>query len=183
MATSTARSRRSTGGRRHADRVASPACSSDSSTGDESTRDSAGEVVEGGDVGVFALQVGDCVDASAFLDTVAEGDETEVQAFAALPCTEPHSGEVVLVDEQFFADLDEFPASSDELYEAATDPCIAALDEYTGTSYESSQYDFVSLIPTEESWDVLDDRGLICVGVTLNEAQDATVESTESMRG
>jgi hypothetical protein len=159
------------------------ACSSDSSDADQSTRDSAGEVVEGGDVGVFALQVGDCVDASAFLETVAGGDPTEVDEFAALPCTETHSGEVVLVDEQFYADLDEFPASSDELYAAATEPCTAALDEYTGTSYESSPYDFAPLIPTEESWDVIDDRGLICVGVTLNEARDATVESTESMRG
>jgi Septum formation len=160
------------------------ACSSDSpSNGDESTRDSAGDVVEGGDVGVFALQVGDCVDASAFLETVTGGDPTEVEAFAALPCTETHSGEVVLVDDQFYVDVDEFPASSDELYAAATDPCTAALDEYTGTTYESSPYDFAPLIPTKESWDLIDDRGLICVGVTLNEAGDATVESTESMRG
>jgi hypothetical protein len=158
------------------------ACSSDSSTGDESTRNGAGEVVEAGDVGVFALQVGDCLDASSFLETVSDGDPAEVQGFAALPCTDTHTGEVILVDDEFFADLEEFPASADELYAAATEPCIAALDEYTGTSYDTSPYDFASLIPTEESWDVMGDRGLVCVGVTLNESQDATVETTESMR-
>jgi hypothetical protein len=157
------------------------ACSSSSSTADESTRNSDGEVIDSGDVGVFALQVGDCIDASAFLDTVSDGDETEVDAFAALPCTEPHTGEVVYVDDQFFADLDEFP-TSDELYEQGTTACTEALDEYTGTVYESSSFDFAPLIPTEESWDKIDDRGLVCVGVTLNEAQDATIETTESMR-
>jgi hypothetical protein len=38
------------------------------------------------------------------------------------------------------------------------------------------------LVPTKESWDVIDDRGLVCVGVTLNDALDAPIESSESMR-
>ena len=157
------------------------ACSSDSSSQDESTRDSSGEVVEGGDVGVFALKVGDCVDASSFLDAVAEGDPTEVEQFAALPCSDPHTGEVILVDDQFFADLDDFP-TEDDLYDSAAPACIAALDDYTGTTYESSPYDFASLIPTSESWEAIDDRGLICVGVTLNDALDAPIESSGSIR-
>jgi len=157
------------------------ACSSDASSKDETTRDSSGEVVEGGDVGVFALKVGDCVDASTFLDAVADGNPTEVEQFAALPCTDAHTGEVVLVDDQFFADLDEFP-TEDDLYDSAAPACIGALDDYTGTSYESSPYDFASLIPTSESWEAIDDRGLICVGVTLDEALDAPIESAGSIR-
>ena len=157
-------------------------CTSDSSSNDETTRDSSGQVVEGGDVGVFALEVGDCVDASSFLDSVAEGDPAEVEQFAAIPCSDPHTGEVILVDDEFFADLDEFPTTENDLYDSAAPACVSALDDYTGTTYESSPYDFASLIPTAESWDAIDDRGLICVGVTLNDALDAPIETSGSIR-
>ena len=155
-------------------------CTRDGSTQDASTRDSSGEVVDGGDVGVFALRVGDCLDASAFLETVVDGDPAEVDTFEAIPCDETHTAEVVLVDPGFFAELDDYPRE-DDLYDRAAPACVAALDEYTGTAYESSPFDFASLIPTSESWDELDDRGLICVGVTLNEARDDTVETSRSM--
>jgi hypothetical protein len=161
--------------------VLATACSDTSSTDDDTTRDSAGDVVEGGDVGVFALQEGDCLDASVFLEDASGEEDTEVEQFAALPCEESHTGEVILLDAQFFGDLTEYPAS-DALYEASTAPCIEALDEYTGTSYASSPFDFAPLIPSEESWDVMEDRGLVCIGVTLNDAQDGFVETTTSMR-
>lgn len=157
------------------------ACSNTSGTEDETTRDSAGDVVDGGDLGVFALQLGDCVDASNFLDTVGPGDSTVIDGFAAIPCDEPHTAEVVLVDDEYFADLEEY-TSEESMSESSTPVCIAALDEYTGTEYESSQFDFVSLVPTSESWDQLDDRGLVCMGITLNEDANAPLETSESMR-
>ena len=59
---------------------------------------------------------------------------------------------------------------------------LIPLNTYTGTDYATSPFDFAPLIPTQESWDVIDDRGLLCIGVTLNDAQDAPIETSESMK-
>jgi Septum formation len=172
--------------------VAATSCSQDSQE-DNSDRNEAGTVVGGGDVGVFALRVGDCIDVSQFTDqteaastatsevAVTEVAVTEVEEFAAVPCSETHSGEVVTNDEQFFADLDAFP-TSDELLETGRTRCITDLSAYTATDYETSPYDIIPLIPTENSWDVVDDRGLICIGVTLNDELTEPIDSTESMK-
>lgn len=155
------------------------ACSDDPSTEDDTTRDSAGNVVDGGDLGVFRLQVGDCLDVTS----VTEGtdDETEVGAFEAIPCDSPHTGEVVLVAEDHFADLDEYTSISD-LSAQGGEACIAALDEYTGTSFESSNFNALPLVPTDASWDELDDRGLVSIGVTLDEELENIAETSESIR-
>ena len=159
--------------------VALGACSSDTSSKDETTRDSSGNVVDGGDLGVFRLQVGDCLDVTAI--TEGSGDETEVGAFDAIPCDQPHSGEVVLVAEDHFADLDEYTSITD-LSEQGGDACIAAIDEYTGSTFEESQFDVLPLVPTDASWDALDDRGLVCIGVTLDDSLTEVVETSESIR-
>ncbi len=162
-------------------------CSQDSQQ-DDSDRNEAGTVVGAGDVGVFALQVGDCIDVSSFLDdtettstATSEVEVTQVEEFAAVPCTEMHSGEVVTDDEQFFADLDAFPTSN-ELLDSGRERCITDLSAYTASDYETSPYDVIPLIPTETSWDVVDDRGLICIGVTLNDELTEPIDTTESMK-
>jgi hypothetical protein len=150
---------------------------------DETERDEEGEVVEGGDVGVFTMQLGDCVmlpeDDVTTTDSTATVDM--IESFEAVPCDEPHTGEVVLVDDGFYGDLDAFPGD-DEAFEAATPACIDALDDYTGTVYEDSPFDIFSLVPTEESWDVMDDRALICIGYTLDDSFSDIVETTGSIR-
>jgi hypothetical protein len=155
----------------------------DSSDADTTERDEDGAVVDEGQVGVFRLREGDCVQLPAALrDTgSADGDVTEVDDFEAVPCDELHDGEVVLVDDEFFADLDEFPGDAESATQG-NPPCIAALDEYTGTDFESSIFNVVPLVPTSESWDGLDDRGLICIGVTLNDELNAVIDTTGSFR-
>jgi hypothetical protein len=159
-------------------------CLTQNSELDETERDEDGQVVEGGDVGVFKLRVGDCLDIP-FDDPATEPGATvasdEVESFDAVPCDQPHTGEVILVDEQFYADLDEFPGEN-AAFESATPACITAIDDYTGTSYEQSQFDIYSLVPTEDSWDIMDDRTLVCIGYTLDESLTTVVETTGSMR-
>ena len=58
---------------------------SDDSTSDNSTRDEEGNITEGGDVGVFALEVGDCFD---------QPPDGNIEEVAGVPCDEPHDTEV-----------------------------------------------------------------------------------------
>ena len=155
----------------------------DSSDADTTERDEDGAVVEDGQVGVFRLREGDCVRLPAGLREAGREAEdlAEIADFEAVPCDELHDGEVVLVDDEFFADLEEFPGDADSVTQADA-PCIAALDAYTGTEFESSMFNVVPLVPTSESWDALDDRGLICIGVTLNDELTAVIDTTGSFR-
>ena len=159
------------------------ACTS-SSNADTTARDDDGEVVEGGQVGVFRLQEGDCVQLPAALLGVSSSatDEVEdVSDFEAVPCDESHDGEVVLVDDEYFADLEAFPSESESTSDAQPS-CIEALDSYTGTDFESSPYAIIPLVPSSESWDSLDDRGLICIGATLSDDFSEVIETTGSIR-
>lgn len=159
--------------------VAGTGCITNEAQEDSTERDDSGDVVEGGDVGVFRLQEGDCVLIPASLVSATELEE--VEDFEAVPCEDPHTGEVVLVRDQFYADLQEFPGEDESVLRAER-PCIEALDAYTATSYETSRFDYFSLVPTAASWDALDDRGLVCIGVTLDEGLDDIVSTTGSMR-
>jgi hypothetical protein len=159
------------------------AACTDSSDADTTERDEDGAVVEDGQVGVFRLREGDCVQLPAALRDAgnASGDVTEVDDFEAVPCEDLHDGEVVLVDDEFFADLEEFPGDADSATQG-NPPCIAALDAYTGTEFESSTFSVLPLVPTSDSWDALDDRGLICIGVTLNDELNGVIDTTGSFR-
>ncbi len=156
--------------------LAASACGS--SNTDDTERNDAGEVVEGGELGVQRLQLGDCLDVSS----EATGETEEVDAFAAIPCEEPHTGEVVLVDDEYFADLDAFPGI-DESLAAANPTCVEAVDAYTGTDFATSDFDVLALVPTEAGWDAADDRGLICIGITIAAGQAGAVTTTGSISG
>jgi hypothetical protein len=151
---------------------------------DDSERNESGTIVGDGDVGVFALRVGDCIDASGLLGKVEQADPTEiteVEEFAALPCTELHSGEVITNDKQFYAEFDSIP-TNDELLESGSERCTTDLESYTGTEYDTSIYEFLPLIPTAESWEAIDDRGLICIGVTLDQSLTDVIDTTSSIK-
>jgi hypothetical protein len=159
------------------------ACTS-SSEADTTGRNEDGEVVEGGQVGVFRLQEGDCVRLPAAFRGPTEGTDQDIEAvgdFEAVPCDESHDGEVVLVDDDYFADLAEFPPEVDSTAQAEP-ACITALDEYTGTEFASSTFTVLPLVPSSESWDAIDDRGLICIGITLNAEMTGAVDTTGSIR-
>jgi hypothetical protein len=151
---------------------------------DTTTRDDSGEITEAGDLGVFALNTGDCVNDPDLLSGAAEADPAEadeVTQFDAVPCSEPHTAEVVLVDDDFFAGMTEFPGA-DEVWSQSSEACAVAVEDYTGEPFLSSPYDVVALYPTEQSWDAVDDRGIACLALVLSEQTGEPIESAGSVK-
>ena len=69
---------------------------------DNTTRDNAGQVVEGGELGALRIRIGDC-----FLDT--EG--STIEAVDAVPCTQSHKFEVYAAFNLAYGTDDPFPGS------------------------------------------------------------------------
>jgi len=134
------------------------ACS-DESTQDNSTRDESGDITEGGDVGVFALEVGDC------FDQPPSGDITEV---AAIPCDEPHDLEVFAKFDMEGGD--DAPYPGDAAVRTASEECIGTLfEDYVGLDYQSSRFDVFPITPTQDTWESdLNDREIICTANTVD---------------
>lgn len=115
---------------------------------DETVRDANGNVIEGGEVGVFSLNVGDC-----FLDLPVG----EVSSIEAVPCADEHKYEIYHL---FDVDLPDFEETA--VSQAAQDGCYDAFESYMGVSYEESFYDFDGLQPTDGSWSQ-GDREVVCL--------------------
>jgi len=149
---------------------------------DTTSRDEAGQITDEGTVGVFALQVGDCINDPSMLEVAEPGQDSEdVAELTAVPCSELHTGEVVAVDDAVFDGEDEYPAEV-VLESRSYEHCVLALEEYTGQSYEESYFDVFAMYPSPESWDLDRDRGVACVGVVLSENTLLPIESTGSMK-
>ncbi len=127
-------------------------CASTSET-DESTRDDAGNVVEGGDVGVFALQVGDCFDQEL---------GAEVESLSAIPCADDHELEVYA---KFDMPDGDFPGD-DVVTAAAEEGCLERFSDYVGIEYADSIYFYTFLSPLEDGWNRIDDREIVCLLTT-----------------
>lgn len=133
---------------------------SDAATQDDTTRDDGGEVVEGGEVGTLSLKVGDCL---------AEEAEGEIESVPVVPCSEPHDSELF---HSFEIPGDDFPGV-DEVQTIAVDTCTEEFESFIGVSYEDSVWDITAVYPTEETWDQIDDREIIC-GVFPISDEDTT---------
>lgn len=121
----------------------------------EATRDGFGAVAKEGSLGAFSVALGDCLQ-----EPIADGAQLEqVEDVAAVPCSQPHAGEV-------YAEFDlpdgDFPG--DEAISASADErCVAEFAEFVGTPYEDSELEFFTLQPTESSWTSQQDRAVFCV--------------------
>lgn len=122
---------------------------------DDTTRDDDGTVVEGGDLGVLAMTVGDCFDDPDEL-VVGEGS-TEVDSVGAIPCTDPHDNQVFAIfDMPDGVYLGETVVSNN-----AFDSCVERFEDAVGEAYESSPLAVFPLYPTEAGWDA-GDREVVC---------------------
>lgn len=111
------------------------------------TRDSeTGEIVEGGNTDVFTLAVGDCIDDEA----PAEGEEDgeEISNVPTVPCSEPHTWEVM---ENLTMTDDEYPGQS-ATTAYADEQCLAVFEEFIGIAYDDSIHDFNYYTPTAAGW-------------------------------
>lgn len=108
----------------------------------------------GGEVDVFALDVGNCWDDP----TLSGGSEEEsISSATLLPCNQPHDLEIF--DSYDVTDA-EYPGI-DAMAEAAQTECANRFEEFVGVAYEDSQYTVHTLTPSQESWDT-GDREVLC---------------------
>ena len=128
-------------------------------------RDEAGAIASEGAVDPFEVKLGDCVDQPVSSTEQVE----EVESVKAVPCAQPHDGEVYAV---FDLPDGDFPGES-EVSKAGEDRCVEQFATFVGKPYEDSQYDITSLFPTRESWEEQDDREYVCI-VVAPEGQQVT---------
>lgn len=118
----------------------------------DDVRDSGG----GGRIVPSELRPGDCLD-DANIDVIPDGDEAMVEDIVLVPCDEPHDAEV-------FAAVrvpgDEFPGA--RAVDQRSVECIDLFAEFAGARYGSSSYEVYFYFPTEQSWELLDDRTIQC---------------------
>jgi hypothetical protein len=124
---------------------------------DDPDRDeTTGEVTESGDLLPAKLRIGDCFNEPE-LDELGATEQFEVDQVAVVPCSEPHDAEVY---HSFQLTDGEYPGQAEIDLKAAA--CLKEYKKYVGVGYTRSQLDFVYYFPTQQSWDFLDDRGIVC---------------------
>lgn len=117
---------------------------------DETIRDSAGIIVEGGELGVLRLRPGDCFD---------EGSTESVELVVAVPCDVAHDSEVLAV---FGLPEAGWPGAA-AVAEASIAGCEERVPDISRDVAGIEDAKLLVLAPEEASWD--DDRSVICVAV------------------
>jgi hypothetical protein len=122
---------------------------------DNTFRDDTGAIIEGGGLGAYAIQVGDCVNEPDNL--------TLVESLEAVPCSQAHDAEA-------YADFQLTGSSwpgEDAVSEDAWTGCYERYESFVGIPWDDSELDFWVLQPTEESW-ADDDRAVTCALATMD---------------
>ena len=124
-------------------------------------------------VGVFDLDVGDCFIESE-MDSALGGDE--VTGIPLVDCSEPH-------DSEFFLSHDmpegEFPGT-EAINEEASELCKGdAFTDFVGLPWAESALYAYPLSPTEETWNQLDDREILCYVIDPDQMVTGTLEGAE----
>ncbi len=120
---------------------------------DDTTRDENGNVIAGGEIGVFSLNVGDC------FEDLPVG---EVSSLGAVPCADEHLFEIYHLFDVVAADFDATAIQTE-----ANDGCLAAFEDYMGVPFETSYFNYDFLQPTAGSW-AQGDREVVCVATPFD---------------
>lgn len=123
---------------------------------DDADRDNdTGEITDEGDVSAFALEVGDC------LNGLDDGEFTDIPA---VPCADPHEGEVFAL---YDLDGDEWPGE-EAIFTDAEQECTARLQSYSQAAYDDENVELFFVYPTSQSWSEGGDREVACVAYFLD---------------
>ena len=123
-------------------------------SGDTTTRDDDGEIIEGGEIDVFEVQEGDCL--------LLPSATNEVSSFEGVACDEPHDGEIYELFD--ITGFDDYPG--DEIVSAQADEgCFNAFEPFIGLEYAQSAFFVQQFVPNEQTWNDRDDREVICIVV------------------
>ena len=120
---------------------------------DETVRDANGNVIAGGEIGVFSLNVGDC-----FSDLPVG----EISSVSGVPCADDHLFEIYHL---FDVDLDAFDSAAIET--AAAEGCNGAFESYMGVPVDTSYFNFEALQPSAGSWEQ-GDREVVCLATPFD---------------
>jgi hypothetical protein len=133
-------------------------------------RDDSGVIVNSGRIDAFEIQLGDCYD-----DSADDDEGTEVFGVDAVSCAQLHDNEVFAV---FDLDLKTFP-EGDAMGEIAFDECIQRFEPFVGRDYPSSSLDITLMYPTQQTWNELKDREVLCAlyDIELNKLQGSMRDS------
>lgn len=117
---------------------------------------------------VFTLAVGDCFTEAEF-NTSFTGDE--VSEVPTLDCAEEHDAEVYHIET-----LSEgaFPGET-AIESSATEACETNFETFIGVPYLESELYYSYLTPTEDGWNTIDDREIVCYIVTSGEMVTGTL--------
>lgn len=116
-------------------------------------RDANGRLTGGGSISATELKVGDCLNGLA--------DGKEFNDVPAVPCAQPHAGEVYAVFDLTGAGWPGAAAVADQ----AEQGCNSRLGPYAPRAVEDDTISLFSLQPTQRTWD-RGDREVTCVAVS-----------------
>lgn len=117
-----------------------------------------------GGTDVFKLAVGDCLESTEL--------ETTLETVPVIECSEPHESEVYAA---FQLDDGTFPGT-EAITAEAEGLCLGAFEDFVGLPYDDSELYATTMTPTEDSWDRLKDREVLCIVV------DSDADVTGTMR-
>lgn len=130
----------------------------------EPDRDAAGQITEEGTVSTFDIEIGDCL--NGLLETE---NESSVGSLPAVPCSQPHEGEV-------YASFDlaegDYPGL-DAIVVEADRRCAEALMTYSPSAYDDPTISLFYLYPHEPSWPR--DRQVVCIAYDLDGAMTGSI--------
>lgn len=123
-------------------------------SGDDEIRDADGTVVNAGQISVFELEVGDCLDPG--------GDVSgEISDIPIVPCGQPHTQEVFGVVTH---PDDDYPGAT-EVAAYADGACLTEMQESLGLGLDDGLF-FSYMLPTFDGWNAegeVGDRQIVCV--------------------
>jgi hypothetical protein len=132
----------------------------------EPERDESGAVTESADADPFALRVGDCIDA-------VDWNTAEFASLPVVPCAEEHESEIY---GSLIMDDGDFPGQA-AVEETAIQYCDAEFTSFVGLAWAESQLEWAYLGPSQETWEQVDDREILCLVI------DPAGLTTGSLRG
>lgn len=104
---------------------------------------------------VLDLTVGDCLRRS---DLQPE----QIENIATVSCGDPHDAEIFASTQLPEGD---YPGEL-AVRTAAEDFCLPEFETFVGISYLDSELEVYPLMPTEDGWNSLDDREILCIVVS-----------------
>jgi hypothetical protein len=123
---------------------------------------------------VMELGVGDCFNEGEMFGGIAAQGE-EVSDVPLIDCAEPHDSEFFHSEELPDGD---FPGDA-AMEKSLEDICLgSAFEEFIGIDYMDSDFYVGAIQPTAETWDLLDDREMLCYVVTDGETVTGTLEGS-----